>query len=84
MEPGREREHRLSAITIQSLADLGYVVDVSRADPYKLPASVSTAVTRPSSAKPLASQEFDLGVAAHGPIYVGDEQGRVSHTMSSD
>ena len=43
MEPALEREHALSAITIQSLADLGYVVDVSRADPYRLPASVSTA-----------------------------------------
>jgi len=28
---------RLSAITIQSLADLGYVVDVDRADPFVLP-----------------------------------------------
>ena len=83
MEIGAEREHRLSAITIQSLADLGYVVDVSQADPYKLPASVSTAVTRPS-AKPVASLDFDLGVGALGPIYVGDEQGRVSHTISSD
>ncbi|MYE82942.1 MAG: leucine-rich repeat domain-containing protein [Gammaproteobacteria bacterium] len=28
---------RLSAITIQSMADLGYVVDVERADPFELP-----------------------------------------------
>ena len=83
MEQSPEREHRLSAITIQSLADLGYVVDVSRADPYKLPASVNTALTRPSSAKPVAN-DFDLGVGALGPIYVGDEQGRISHTISSD
>ena len=83
MEPVMEREHALSAITIQSLADLGYVVDVSRADPYKLPASISTALTRPSSAKPVASySDFDL--EALGTIYVGDEQGRISHTISSD
>ena len=28
-----------SAITVQSLADLGYVVDVSQADPFQLPSS---------------------------------------------
>ena len=39
----------LSAITVQSLADLGYVVDVSQADPFRLP----------SSAKAVADQ--DLG-----------------------
>ena len=81
MEPVMEREHALSAITIQSLADLGYVVDVSRADPYKLPASISTSTPRTSSAKPVVSHGFDLG--ALGTIYVGDEQGRISHTISS-
>ena len=30
----------LSAITVQSLADLGYVVDITQADPYTLPAAV--------------------------------------------
>ncbi len=82
MESTIEREHRLSAITIQSVADLGYVVDVSRADPYKLPASIGAAQPRPSSAKPVASLAFDLEVL--GPIYVGDEQGRISHTIFSD
>ena len=68
------REHALSAITIQLLADLGYVVDVSRADPYRLPASIST-VRPTASAKPVASHDFDLGNP--GAIYVGDEQGRI-------
>ena len=81
MEPTMEREHALSAITIQSLADLGYVVDVSRADPYKLPASISTSTPRTSSAKPVVSHDFDLD--ALGTIHVGDEQGRISHTISS-
>ena len=79
MESTPEREHALSAITIQSLADLGYVVDVSRTDPYRLPASISTYQPTTASAKPVASNDFDLGNP--GAIYVGDEQGRISHTL---
>ena len=84
MEPSMQRENRLSAITLQSIADLGYVVDVSRADPYRLPASVNTAQPGTASGKPVASLDSDLGAGALGPIYVGDEQGRISHTISSD
>ncbi|MDE2807295.1 MAG: T9SS type A sorting domain-containing protein [Gemmatimonadota bacterium] len=79
MEPTLERGQALSAITIQSLADLGYVVDVSRADPYRLPASISTYQPPPASAKPVASHDFDLGNP--GAIYVGDEQGRIIRTL---
>ena len=83
MEPTMEREHALSAITIQSLADLGYVVDISRADPYRLPVSVSTAQPPSASAKPVASYgEFDRG--ALGTIYVGDEQGQIIGTISRE
>ena len=35
--PGASMRQPLSAITIQSLSDLGYIVDVSRADAYTLP-----------------------------------------------
>ena len=60
----------LSAITIQSLADLGYEVDVRRADEYRLPA--------PVSAKPVAEHALYWGdCIADGPIYVVDENGRV-------
>ncbi len=79
MEPGMEQEHALSAITIQSLADLGYVVDVSKADPYRLPASVSTARPPTASAKPVASHRFDS--VPHRTIYVGNEQGLVIRTI---
>ena len=75
MEPSPNVEHSLSAITIQLLADLGYVVDVSRADPFRLPASISTMRSFTASAKPVASQYCDLGDP--GPIYVGDEQGNI-------
>ena len=58
----------LSAITVQSLADLGYVVDVSRADPYRLP----------GSAKAVAGPGLDLhDDILHGPTGVADEDGHV-------
>ena len=58
----------LSAITVQSLADLGYVVDVSQADPFQLP----------SSAKAVADQGLNLrNDILQGPIRVADENGRV-------
>ena len=58
----------LSAITVQSLADLGYVVDVSRADPFRLP----------GSAKAVAGPGLDLhDDIIQGPIGVVDEDGYV-------
>ena len=77
MEPTIEEGHALSAITIQSIADLGYVVDVSRADPYRLPASVNFA--QPPAAKAAAGHAFELEDL--GPIYVGDEQGQIIRTI---
>ena len=43
----------LSAVTVQSLADLGYGVDVSQADPYTLPgAGVGAKIAVPAPASP--------------------------------
>ena len=81
MEENSGQEHALSAITIQSLADLGYVIDVNQADPYRLPATIGSISPLPASAKPIASREVNVGVAAVGPIYVGDEQGNVIRTI---
>ena len=64
----------LSAITIQSLADHGYEVDVGRADQYRLPA--------PASAKLADVHAIEWGdCIAEGPIYVVDENGRVIGTV---
>ena len=64
----------LSAITIQSLADLGYRVDVSQADRYSLP--------DPISGKLVGSQNHDWGdCSLKGPIYVSDEKGRIIHII---
>ena len=60
----------LSAITIQSLSDLGYRVDVSQADAYSLP--------DPASAKLAGAQAREWGdCILKGPIYVADENGRI-------
>ena len=58
----------LSAITVQSLADLGHVVDVSRADPFRLS----------GLAKPVAGAAPDLhDDILRGPIGVADVDGHV-------
>lgn len=60
----------LSAITIQSLADHGYEVNVGLADEYRLPA--------PASAKPAAEYLVEWGdCVAERPVIVVDENGRV-------
>ena len=41
MTPGSSDPGPLSAITIQSMADLGYTVDVTQADAYTLPSSIT-------------------------------------------
>ena len=42
----------LSSITVQSLADLGYGVDVTQADPYTLPGAAAKASAKIAAAKP--------------------------------
>ena len=64
----------LSALTIQSLADLGYRVNVSQADRYSLPA--------PIGGKLVGGQGRDWGdCSLKGPIYVSDENGRIIHII---
>ena len=67
---GRSARYPLSAITIQSLADMGYRVNSDLADEYRLPS--------PASAKLAGDSAIDLGdCIAEGPVYVVDENGRV-------
>ena len=57
----------LSAITVQSMADLGYGVDVSQADPYTLPHAVSTqAVGTATVAIPPIRGDGSLWEGMHG------------------
>ena len=79
----------LSAITIQSLADLGYTVDVTQADPYTLPGetwskstlaqpSAKSAVALPARVETEATCGTGLG---RGPIHVVDRQGNIVDSL---
>ena len=71
---------RLSALTVQSLADLGYVVDVTQADPYTLP---DAAAAKVAAFHPQAEPRPVCGVGTERkPIYVVDPQGRIIRTLS--
>ena len=66
----------LSAITVQALADLGWVVDVTQADPL---------ILRPPfdfAAKVSAEPKLSCGAGQQQePIYVVDEQGNIIRTL---
>ena len=65
----------LSAITIQSMADLGYVVDVGLAEPYTLPAGSAAAGKERARIVGLGDD------ALTGPIPVVDADGRVVRVL---
>ena len=74
VRPDLDGSMPLSAITIQSLADHGYEVNVGQADEYRLPG--------PASAKPVAEHLLEWGdCIAEGPVKVVDENGRVIGTV---
>lgn len=60
----------LSAITVASLADIGYSVDASGADPYTLPSTAAAALRAGGVAL--------TNDIRWGPLYALDEQGRVT------
>ena len=71
---------RLSAITVQALADLGYVVDVTQAEPYTLP---DAAAAKVAAFHPQSEPRPVCGVGTERePIYVVDPQGRIIRTLS--
>ncbi len=73
----------LSAITVQSLANLGYGVDVSQADPYTLPganASAKIAAYQPAVSGPgVNSAQFDPNT-----LYVTDPRGQLTGLRGKD
>ena len=73
----------LSAITIQSLADLGYSVDVTQAHPYSLNSAIIKASAKIAAPPTHAEPEWSCGTGQHQePIYVVDPQGRIVRTIS--
>ena len=74
------RPDPVSAITLQSMADMGYAVDASRADPYQLAAPAPAPVPGDGVAPPI-----DLGDDVRwGPVDVVDESGRVVRTIEPE
>ena len=70
----------ISAITVQALADVGHVVDVTKADPYTLPGAGSVAPDGAAADGPGGSAErgFELvDVIVRGPVTVVDSTGKV-------
>ena len=61
----------LSAITIQSLADLGYTVDLMVADPYRLPNADAARLIEPGRLIPYGDDVW------RGPIVIVDADGRI-------
>ncbi|MYC13745.1 MAG: hypothetical protein F4Y39_08465 [Gemmatimonadetes bacterium] len=72
---GGGRDRKVSAITIQALADMGYVVDVGQADPYTLPGASATKIVA-------FPYDWMCGGQMQGPVYMVDQQGRVIRTLS--
>ena len=66
-----DRPKPLSMITIQSLADLGYAVDVTAAESYRLPAAASAAALEPARRIPYGDD------VRRGPIVVEGPDGRI-------
>ena len=67
---GSERSP-LSAITIQSLADLGYAVDVTAADPYRLPGADAARLIGEARRIPYGNDIWK------GPFVIVDADGRI-------
>lgn len=73
MTPFISGDHALSLITIESLADLGYGVDLTRAETYTLPGA------DPAAPRAVRGAVFDLGDdILRRPILLIDQKGRAS------
>ena len=73
----------LSAITVQSLADLGYGVNVTQADPFTLIDAAAKASAKIAAPATHIQPEWSCGTGQHQePIYVVDPQGRIVRTIS--
>ncbi len=72
----------ISAITIQSLADLGYSVDVTQAVPYTLPSAAAKASAKIAAPSTHEQPKWTCGTGQQQePIYVVDEQGNIIRTL---
>ena len=81
LRPGERNP--LSAVTLQSFADLGYGIDVSQAHPYRLPAAARIADA--AAAAEVTAEVVSYGDdVEHGPIRVLDGNGRVVNVIGDE
>ena len=67
----------ISAITVQALADIGHVVDVSRADPFRLPGICGDGAAAADGADGAVAFEFGDDILRGEPMMVVDSAGKV-------
>jgi hypothetical protein len=67
----------LSQVTVESLGDLGYLVNASAADPYTLPGTAAAARTGVRS----ESGILLLNDVRHGPIYLVERDGKITRVI---
>lgn len=67
----------VTVITAQALADLGHVVDVTKADPYRLPGQAQRYVGGTVADAEAAVAELMADDLIRGPVEVVDEEGKV-------
>ena len=74
---GQQHRAPVSAITGQLLADLGYAVDVTAADPCRLPGADATRLTDDVRRIPYGDDIW------RGPIIVVDPDGRIVRVIGA-
>ena len=78
------RANPVSAITLQSFADMGYKIDVSEAQPYRLP-STARAVDIAAGAESQGVDILEYGNdVERGPIMVVDANGKVVNVIGEE
>ena len=78
------RANPVSAITLQSFADMGYKIDVSEAQPYRLPSTARVAdIAAGAEKQGVDILEYGNDVA-RGPIMVVDTNGKVVNVIGEE
>ncbi|MYB29343.1 MAG: hypothetical protein F4X38_09415 [Acidimicrobiaceae bacterium] len=67
----------MTAITLQALADLGHEVDLTKADPYKLPGQAQGNVQGLAADAGESVAELWADDVIEGPVVVVDRNGKV-------
>ena len=71
------RGQLVTAITLQALADLGHEVDLTKADPYKLPGQAQGDVQGVAVGAEESVTELLADDVIEGPVVVVDKNGKV-------